>query len=101
MGSITVKGSNRKDMLIEARGSSVVGLPRNRRAQDEPPPPGLRRLTQNAPFTVEEDRNEVSIEVEAPTRSIDFTIEVPLRTNLDVETVMRGCISRPVMTAAC
>jgi putative adhesin len=88
MGSITVKGSNRKDMLIEARGSSFVGLPRNRRAQDEPPPPGLRRLTQNAPFTVEEDRNEVSIEVEAPTRSIDFTIEVPLRTNLDVETVM-------------
>ena len=87
MGSITVKGTNRRDMLIEARGNSVVGPPR-RRAQDEPPPAGLRRLTQNAPFTVEEDRNEVSVEVEAPNRSIDFTIEVPLRTNLDVETVM-------------
>ena len=88
MGSITVKSTNRRDMVIEARGGSVVGRQRNRRAQDEPPPPGLRRLTQNAPFTVEEDRNEVSVEVDAPTRSIDFTIEVPLRTNLDVETVM-------------
>jgi DUF4097 and DUF4098 domain-containing protein YvlB len=87
MGSITVKGTNRKDMLIEARGSSVVGPPRRRRAQDEPPP-GLRRLTQNTPFSVEEDRNEVSVDVESPNRSIDFVIEVPLRTNLEVETVM-------------
>jgi len=88
MGSITVKGTNRKDMLIEARGNPVVGPPRRRRSPDEPPPPGLRRLTQNTPFSVEEDRNEVSVDVESPTRSIDFVIEVPLRTNLEVETVM-------------
>jgi DUF4097 and DUF4098 domain-containing protein YvlB len=88
MGSIAVKGTNRKDMLIEARGNSVVRPPRRRRSPDEPPPPGLRRLTQNTPFTVEEDRNEVSVNVESATRSIDFVIEVPLRTNLEVETVM-------------
>jgi hypothetical protein len=86
MGNIRVKGANRKDMLIEARGTAVAGPPR-RRTPSEPPPPGLRRLTQNAPFTVEEDRNQVSIDVASPMRSVDFTIEVPLRTNLELETV--------------
>ena len=86
MGTIRIKGTNRKDMLIEARGTAVPGAPR-RRTPVEPPPPGLRRLTQNSPFNVEEDRNEVSIDVESPMRMVDFTIEVPLRTNLDLQTV--------------
>ena len=85
MGNIRVKGTNRRDMLIEARG--IAAGPPRRRTQNEPPPPGLRRLTQNAPFTVEESRNEVSVDVESPLRMVDFTIEVPLRTNLDLETV--------------
>ena len=91
MGSITVKGTNRRDVLIEARSTSN-GRPRRQRVPDEPPPSGLRRLTQSTPFSVEEDKNTVSIDVESPTRSIDFTIEVPLRTNLDLETVM-GSVS--------
>ena len=91
MGSITVKGTNRRDVLIEARSTANVRPPR-RRTPDEPPPPGLRRLTQNTPFSVEEDKNTVSIDVNSPTRSIDFTIEVPLRTSLDLETVM-GSVS--------
>lgn len=90
-GSITVKGTNRRDVLIEARSSSS-GRPPRRRAPDEPPPPGLRRLTQNTPFSVEEEKNTVSIDVDSPMRSIDFTIEVPVRTNLDLETVM-GSVS--------
>lgn len=85
MGSIVVKGTNRRDVVVEARGTS--GQP-TRRREDEPPPPGLRRLTQSAPFSIEEDRNTVSIEVDGVPRSIDFTIEVPLRTNLKLETVM-------------
>jgi hypothetical protein len=86
MGNIRIKGTNRRDMLIESRATAVPKAPR-RQTPAEPPPPGLRRLTQNAPFTVEEDRNEVSIDVESPMRLVDFTIEVPLRTNLDLETV--------------
>src|SRR3954467_8191784 len=81
MGSIAVKGTNRRDVLIEAQSTSNPRPPR-RRAPEEPPPAGPRRLTRNPPFSVEEDKNTVSIEVAAPTRSIDFTIEVPLRTNL-------------------
>ena len=88
MGSITVKGTNRRDILIEARaGAAAAPRPPRRRADDEPPPAGLRRLTQNSGFSVEEERNTVSIDV-GPVRRIDFTIEVPLRTNLELETAM-------------
>ena len=50
MGSITVKGTNRKDVLVEARVTGPGRPPRRSTAANEPPPPGLRRLTQNAPF---------------------------------------------------
>ena len=86
-GSLTIKGSNRKDVEIEGRATSGRPAPR-RRAPDEPPPPGLRRLTQNSAFSVEEDRNTISIDANSALRGMDFTIEVPLRTNLELETVM-------------
>ena len=89
MGNVTVKGVNRKDVLIEAHPRA--GTPR-RAAADEPPPAGLRRLTQGTPFDVEEDRNTISIDLDNPSRATDFTIEVPLKTNLDIETV-QGSVS--------
>src|SRR5262249_34857341 len=73
MGSVTVKAVNRKDVLIEAH--AVRSMPR-RNGNDEPPPAGLRRLTQSTPFEVEEDKNTISIDVENPTRAMEFTIEV-------------------------
>jgi hypothetical protein len=92
-GSITIRGTNRRDVLIEATPTSGrQPQPPRRRVPDEPPPPGLRRLTQSTPFNVEEDRNTISIEVDSPVRGMNFTIEVPLRTNLDLETVM-GSVS--------
>jgi len=92
MGNITIKGTSRRDVLVEARtGRGFVPRPPRRRTDDEPPPPGLRRLTQNGAFSVEEDKNTVSIDV-GPPRHIDFTIEVPLRTNLNIETVMGSIV---------
>ena len=92
MGNITIKGTSRRDVLVEARtGTGFVPRPPRRRTDDEPPPPGLRRLTQNGAFSVEEDKNTVSIDV-GPPRHIDFTIEVPLRTNLSIETVMGSIV---------
>jgi len=92
MGSIMVRGMNRRDIMIEGRAGAGPGpRPRRRRADDEPPPAGLRRLTQNGGFSVEEDRNTVSIDV-GPPRQIDFIIEVPIRTNLDLETVMGSIV---------
>jgi len=73
MGSITVKGSNRKDVLIETRGSSPApgARPPRQNRPDEPPPPGLRRLTQRPPIDIDQDRNTISIDVDSPLRSVD------------------------------
>src|ERR1051325_943207 len=80
MGSITVKGSNRKDVLIETRGSSPAAgaRPPRQNRPDEPPPPGLRRLTQRPPIDIDQDRNTISTDAASPLRSVDFHIEVPL-----------------------
>ena len=91
MGSIQVRGGNRRDILIEARAGGGAGARPRRRTNDEPPPAGLRRLTQNGGFSVEEDRNTVSIDV-GPPRNIDFIIEVPMQTNVDLETVMGSIV---------
>ena len=42
----------------------------------------FRRLTQAGSFSVEDDKNEVTVDVSSPMRAIDFTIEVPVHTNL-------------------
>lgn len=87
MGSITVRGTNRKDVLIDAQPRGGNGA-RQRRNDAEPPAPGLRRLTQGGAFSVEEEKNVVKVDIDVPTRSFDFVIEVPVRTNLHLETVM-------------
>ena len=86
MGSMTVKGTSRKDALIEAQ--PPANAPASRRRPQEEPPPGLRRLTQNGGFTAEENRNEIDVDVSRADRRMNFTIEVPVRTNLELETVM-------------
>jgi hypothetical protein len=117
-GNIVVRGTNRKDVIVR---SSDGGRGQSRRRQAEPPP-GLRRLTPDAAFSIEERNNEVSVEGSFcsgspdpapnpnPSRgrpgkpflpslpkglpcgpmfdSVDFDIEVPLKTNLKLSTVM-------------
>jgi hypothetical protein len=85
-GSATIKGANRKDVLVEARPREE-GPPRGgRRGGDAGASTGLRRLTQTAGFEVEEARNDVKIDA-GPNRPIDFDIQVPLRTNLKLSLV--------------
>lgn len=86
-GSITVKGTSRKDVLIVARprGESV-----SRRSPAAAA--GLRRLTQSAGFKIEEQLNEMKVESDNPNRAIDFEIEAPARTHLRVSTVNSGNI---------
>lgn len=83
-GSITVKGANRKDVLVETRPRSAPsGLPQG------DAPAGLRRLTQPGGFSLEEEHNELSISSSFG-RSVDFDIQVPSRTNLRLSTINGG-----------
>lgn len=89
-GGATIKGVNRKDVLVQAlprEAGATRGRGRGGRGIDSPPSTGLRRLTQTASFEVEEARNVVKIDAGAPGNPIDFEIEVPLKTNLHLSLV--------------
>src|SRR5262245_31091274 len=81
-GSITVRGSNRRDVQVTARGQSPANQPAGRG--------GLRQLAAPAAFSIEEERNRVVIEPKNPNRAIDFEIDVPSRTNLKLDLVNTG-----------
>ena len=84
-GSITVRGANRRDVLVAARPEADRPSRRS-----EPDATGLRRLPQTAGFRISEEANRVSIGSDNPSRSISFDVEVPIRTNLQLRTVNGG-----------
>lgn len=88
-GTITIRGTARKDVLINARSRGEV--PRGRRGGE--PPPGLRRIPQLAGFDIEEANNVVEISTGPVGGGHDFEIEVPARTNLEVSLVNGGEIN--------
>jgi len=84
-GHIVVRGTNRKDVLVRRSGGG--GLT-GRGRQPDPPPPGLRRLTPDGGFAIEERDNAVSVDGGGPLAgSVGFDIEVPLKTSLKLSTM--------------
>ena len=84
-GSITVRGTNRKDVLVVARPDA--DRPSRRADADAT---GLRRIPQSAGFRVSEEGNRVKISSDSPNRSITFEIETPARANVKLHTVNGG-----------
>lgn len=84
-GSITVRGTNRKDVSVVARADA--DRPSRRYDADAT---GLRRIPQTAGFRISEEGNRVKISSDSPNRSITFEIEAPARANLKLHTVNGG-----------
>lgn len=84
-GSITVRGTNRKDVLVIAHPEA--DRPGRR---SDPDAAGLRRIPQTAGYRVAEEANRIKVSSDSPNRSITFEIEVPSRTNLKLHTVNGG-----------
>jgi len=84
-GSITVRGANRRDVLVTARPEA--DRPGRR---DDPGAAGLRRLPQTAGVRISEEANRVDIGCDNPSRSISVDVEVPLRTHVRLKTVNGG-----------
>jgi hypothetical protein len=84
-GSITVRGANRKDVAVTARGEA--DRPSRRFDADAS---GLRRIPQTAGFRISEEGNRVKVSADSPNRSMTFEIEAPTRTNLKLSTVNGG-----------
>jgi hypothetical protein len=84
-GSITVRGTNRKDILVTARPET--DRPSRR---FDPDATGLRRIPQTAGYRITEEANRVRVSSDGPNRSVSFEIQVPSRTNLKLSTVNDG-----------
>ncbi|MBY0496404.1 MAG: DUF4097 domain-containing protein [Cyanobacteria bacterium] len=87
-GSITVRGTNRRDVLVTARPDTDDDRPRRRRFDADTD--GLRRIPQTAGFRITEEANRVKVSADSPNRRVTFEIEVPSRTNLKLSTVNDG-----------
>jgi hypothetical protein len=86
-GGITVRGSNRKDVLVIAHPEADRPSRRS-----NPDADGLRRIPQSAGYRVEEDSNRIRIASDNPNRSISFEILAPTHTNLKLTAVNGGDI---------
>jgi hypothetical protein len=86
-GGITVRGTNRRDVLVITRPDAD---PISHRF--DPDATGLRRLPQTAGFRVTEENNRVTVSGDNPSRAMGFDIEVPRRANLVLKTVNGGDI---------
>ena len=86
-GSITVRGTNRRDVLVTAHPDT--DRPSGRL---DPDAAGLRRLPQTAGYRVTEENNRVNVSADSPNRAVRFDIEAPRRANLVLRTVNGGNI---------
>lgn len=82
-GSISIKGYDGKDAIVEARGGSG----RVRRAERERTD-GLHRIDTNATgLTVEESENVITVGTRSPGENISLNIQVPFNTSLKLHVV--------------
>ena len=84
-GSITVRGTNRKDVVVTARPEADRP---NRRY--DPDAAGLRRIPQTAGYRISEESNRIKVSSDNPNRTVNFEIEAPSRSNLKLSTVNGG-----------
>ena len=84
-GSITVRGANRKDVLVTARPETDRPSRRS-----DPDATGMRRIPQSAGYRITEEGNRIKMSSDSPNRSLTFEIEAPSRTNLKLSTVNGG-----------
>jgi DUF4097 and DUF4098 domain-containing protein YvlB len=84
-GSITIKAHAAKEAIVAAKGVS--------RRSKTPPPPGMRRIDNNATgLSVEESGNSMKVSTGVPHEGTEVTIYVPTDTSVKVSTVNGGKI---------
>src|SRR5262245_21559453 len=84
-GSITVRGTNRKDLAVTARPDA--DRPGRRYDADAS---GMRRIPQAAGFKITEEANRVKVGSDNPNRHLSFEIEAPAHSNVKLSTVNGG-----------
>jgi hypothetical protein len=83
-GSVTVKGYEGKDVLVEYSVGGSPGI--RRRAPQEPPPAGMHRIGGSRAFDVSESNNVVTVKTGGRWSS-DVTVQTPVDTSVTVTTL--------------
>jgi DUF4097 and DUF4098 domain-containing protein YvlB len=86
-GSISIKGSDSKDVVIGTRTAHLGPLKR-----DQKGPATVQELPQESSIAVVEQSNRMSIAAANPSITTDLEIQVPNRTSLQLSTVNEGDI---------
>jgi DUF4097 and DUF4098 domain-containing protein YvlB len=89
-GSITVKGGDVKEVIVEARARHEEGHGEGR---GEGKGTGMKRIPMTSTgLNIEAENNQVRISTDSVQRTVDLTITVPVRTSLSLKTVNDGNI---------
>lgn len=102
-GGITVKGYEGKEVLVEARVRADGDLSENENENEDDDhdrdrkrqnkKQGMRRIPiTSSSLSVEEENNVIKIEVGSMNRTVDLTIQVPVKTSLKLSSVNDGDI---------
>lgn len=101
-GSITVKGADVKEILVEAKarddGDEDDAESRKERRREarkgEAGTEGLKRIPMTSSgLNIEAENNQVRVSTDAINRTTDLTITVPIRTSVSLHTVNNGDIN--------
>ncbi len=96
-GSITVKGADVKEIVVEAHvrdeGRGERGERGEGRGESRSPSAGMKRIPMTSTgLNVEAENNQVRISTDAIQRTVDVTVTVPVHTSLSLKTVNDGNI---------
>jgi DUF4097 and DUF4098 domain-containing protein YvlB len=88
MGSITVKGADVKEVVVEAKNRGEEESGRESKAG------GMKRIPMTSTgLNIEADNNQIHISTDSTQRATDLVITVPVHTSLSLHTVNDGNIS--------
>jgi hypothetical protein len=90
VGSVTVKGYEGRDAIIEYSANGNFGF--KRKGVPEPPPPGMHRIGGSRALEVSESNNVVNVKAAFPMTG-DMSIQVPVDTSVTVTTLTGKAIT--------
>jgi len=93
-GSVTVKGYEGRDVIVEYSPGAGPGINRgNRRRPAEPPPPGMHRIGGNRDFDMTESNNTVTLKTGMFAPVGNVVIQTPADTSVTVKTMAGQAIN--------
>jgi DUF4097 and DUF4098 domain-containing protein YvlB len=93
-GSVTVKGYEGRDVIVEySPGAGPVINRGNRRRPAEPPPPGMHRIGGNRDLDMTESNNTVTLKTGMFAPFGNVVIQTPADTSVTVKTLARRAIN--------